>query len=92
MKQRKILAVVLVVFTVLLTSFTFYGYQILYASNILVDEEDRYVYIYTEDTFKDIQNRFYEENIVGDLLSFSFIARLMDYDKLIKPGRYLLIS
>jgi len=92
MRKKKIIAVGLVIFAVLLTSFTFYGYQILYASNILVDAEDRHIYISEDDTFAELQDRFYDEKIVGDLLSFSFIAKLMDYDKLIKPGRYLLRS
>ena len=92
MRKKKIIAVALVIFAVLLTSFTFYGYQILYASNILVDEDDRYIYITKDETFADLQDRFYEEKVVGDLLSFSFIAKLMNYDELVKPGRYLLRS
>ena len=90
MKRRKIIAIVLVVFAVLLTSFTFYSYQILYAANVLIDQDDRYVYIYPGDTFKDVQNRLYDEKVVGDLLSFSFIAKLMNYDELVKPGKYLM--
>lgn len=76
--------------SVLGISFTFYAYQIFYTPNILVDQDDRLLIVKEGDTFKDIQREFHEGKYVQDLVSFSFLARLMDYDKQIKPGRYLL--
>jgi UPF0755 protein len=32
----------------------------------------------------------HEENLVQDLISFSFLSKLMDYDKSVKSGRYIL--
>ncbi|MDH5603878.1 MAG: endolytic transglycosylase MltG, partial [Cyclobacteriaceae bacterium] len=40
--------------------------------------------------FKEVQRLLYEEGYVNDLVSFSFLAKLMNYDKNIKPGRYIL--
>ena len=71
-------------------SFTFYAYQIAYTPNILVDKESRLFIVKEGSTFKDIQRDLHEGNIVQDLVSFSFIAKITGYDDQIKPGRYVL--
>jgi UPF0755 protein len=76
--------------SILLITFTFYTYQICYTPNILVGGEDRVLIIPEEATFKSVQDQLHEGNYVRDLISFSFLAKLMDYDDLIKPGRYVL--
>ncbi|MEM1406746.1 MAG: endolytic transglycosylase MltG [Bacteroidota bacterium] len=90
MGNRKVLLVVLLVFTMLLSSFAFYGYQIVYSANILVDKEDAVLLIEPGETFKSLQDKLYNNDYIQDLVSFSFLARIMDYDTSIKPGRYLL--
>ncbi|MBL7842860.1 MAG: endolytic transglycosylase MltG [Cyclobacteriaceae bacterium] len=84
----KLFAFILV--SVLLISFTFYAYQICYTPNILVGKEDRYIYIPQDATFETVQKILHEGEYVQDLISFSFLSRLMDYDKLVKPGRFVL--
>jgi len=88
MKKKKIFATAMIVFSVMLSSFTFYAYQIFFTANIQVGKEARLFTIYPTSTFKEIQNRLYDEQIVTDLVAFSFIARIKDYDKYIKPGVY----
>ena len=83
---------VFILFSVLLISFTFYTYQICYTPNILVGKEDRYIYIPQDATFETVQRILHEGEYVQDLISFSFLSRLMDYDKLVKPGRFILRS
>ncbi len=90
MKGRKILAVFLVVFTIMLISFSFYVYQMVNTPNILVDQGDRIFIIPEGSTFGDVQTRLYEGNYVNEPVPFGVMAKLMDYDKSIKPGRYLL--
>ena len=90
MKNRKYLVIFLLLFSILLSSFAFYGYQILYSPNILVEKEGRYLVIEQGETFKSLQDKLYDNHYVNDLVSFSFLARLMDYDQAIKPGRYAL--
>ncbi len=90
--KKKIFVVFLVLFSILLTSFAFYAYQIIYTPNILVGKDAEYFLIDKDDTFKDVQNNLYEGNYVQDLVSFSFLARLMDYDVNVKPGLYYLES
>ena len=89
MKFNKRLVFFLII-SVLGISFTFYAYQVVYTPNILVDQEDRLLIIKEGDTFKDIQQEIHEGKYVRDLMSFSFLARLMNYDEQVKPGRYLL--
>lgn len=90
MKRRNIFVIFILVFTILLSSFSFYVYQMVYSPNFLVDKEDKVLIIESDETFKSLQNKLYDLNYVQDLVSFSFLAKMMDYDTQIKPGRYLL--
>jgi UPF0755 protein len=76
--------------SIFLITGVFYGYQICYTPNVLVGQEDRVLIIPNNATFKQVQDKLYEGNYVRDLISFSFLAKLMDYDDLVKPGRYVL--
>lgn len=89
MKPSKRLILFLVI-SILGISFTFYAYQIVYTPNVLVQKEDRVIIIPKDATFKTVQKQLHEGRYVEDLMSFSFLAKLMDYDKSIKPGRYVL--
>lgn len=86
---RKKLAFFLIASTLLIT-FIFYGYQIMYTPNILVDREDRIFIIKSGSTFRSVQEELGRGGFVNDLVSFSFLARIKDYDKRILPGRYQL--
>jgi len=90
MKKRKFLVIFLLLFSILLSSFAFYGYQVLYSPNVLVEKEARYLIIEEGETFKSLQDKLYDDHYLEDLVSFSFLARLMDYDKNIRPGKYAL--
>ncbi len=92
MKERKYVVIFMLVFTILLSSFSFYGYQMLFSANFQVEAESRVLVIEKNETFKSLQNKLYDDHYVNDLISFSFLSRLMDYDKAIKSGRYLIKS
>lgn len=79
-------------FSILLISFGFYTYQICYTPNILVGKQDRAFIIPKGAGFKYVEKEFHENNIAQDLISFSFLARLMSYRDHVKPGRYVLRS
>ena len=89
MKFNKRLIFFLVI-SVLGISFSFYAYQVVYTPNILVDQENRILIVKEGQTFKDVQKELHDGNFVQDLISFSFLAKIMDYDEQIKPGRYML--
>lgn len=90
MLKRKILVGVIIVFSTLLSSFAFYFFQVLYSPNFLVQGQDRPILIPTGADFKKVQKIVYDDRYVNDLLSFSFLSKLMDYHKLIKPGLYVI--
>ena len=77
-------------FSVLLISFGYYAYQITYTPNILVGKNPRPIIIPRGATFKDVQAILHKGDYTQDLISFSFLAKLMDYDEQVKPGRYVL--
>jgi UPF0755 protein len=89
MKPSKRLIFFLVV-SILMISFVYYGFQVCYTPNVLVQKKDRQIIIARGSNFKDVQRILHEENLVQDLISFSFLARLMDYDENVKSGRYVL--
>jgi len=90
MKKRKIFILSMLVFSVLLTSFSFYFYQVFYGANILLEEEDRLVTIQYEDNFDDIRNKFYDARVINEIISFSFVSKVLGYQELVKPGVYLM--
>lgn len=77
-------------FSMLLISLGYYAYQICFTPNILVGKEERVLIIPRGADFKFVQKKFHEGNIVQDLMSFSFLSRLMEYRDHVKPGRYVL--
>ncbi|MEQ8925808.1 MAG: endolytic transglycosylase MltG [Fulvivirga sp.] len=88
MNNKKFVVVFMLVGTILLSSFSFYAYQMVFSPNFLVEGEKKILLIEQDETFKSLQNKLYDQNYVNDLVSFSFLAKIMDYDKSIKPGRY----
>lgn len=77
-------------FSVLLISFGYYAWQIIYTPNVLVGKAPRELVIPRGATFKDVQELLHRGDYTQDLISFSFLSKIMDYDKSVKPGRYLL--
>lgn len=87
--NKRKLALYLVGSTLLIT-FVFYGYQICYTPNVLLENVDRPFVIRSGATFRQVQEDLGNNNFVNDMVSFSFLARLSGYDKNIKPGRFML--
>ncbi len=90
MTRKKIVAIFMIVFTIMLSSFAFYTWQMIFTPNIQVDGYDRQFAIPKGSTFKDVQNALHDQRIVNDLVTFSFLAKLKKYDRLVKPGMYIL--
>lgn len=76
--------------SMLLITFVFYGYQIVFTPNVLVDREGKILIINEDETYRSLQEKLSRGSYVNDLVSFSFLARLYNYDEEIKPGRYVL--
>lgn len=88
--KNKFLVAFIIVFSVLATSFIFYFYQVFFTENILVEKGDEVILIEENTDFEQLQNIVYERGIVNDMLSFSFVAKILDYQENIKPGLYQL--
>ncbi|WP_375580371.1 endolytic transglycosylase MltG [Marivirga tractuosa] len=90
MKRNKFLIGFVIVFSILITSFVFYFYQVFFSENILVEKGDEMILIEEDMNFQDLQDIVYDRGIVNDMLSFSFVAKLLDYQENMKPGLYLM--
>jgi UPF0755 protein len=89
---KKFKLVLFLVGSVLLISFTFYAYQIIYLSNILVERDNKVFVVHPGTTYRKVLEDLGKGNYVNDMVSFSFLARLSGYDKNIMSGRFLLRS
>lgn len=90
MKTNKFLIGFVVVFSILITSFVFYFYQVFFSENILVEKGDQLILIEEDMDFQDLQDIVYDRGIVNDMLSFSFVSKLLDYQENMKPGLYMM--
>lgn len=89
-KFQKAKLVIFLVGSMLLITFTFYFYQIVFTPNILVDRTDRLFVIKSGTTYRQVMVDLDRQGIVNDMVSFGFLARLKSFDRKIQPGRYLL--
>lgn len=82
--------IVFLVGSVLLISFSFYLYQIVYTPNVLVDRDDRLFVIKRGTSYRGVLESLGKEGFVNDMVSFSFLARLKNFDRTMQPGRFML--
>lgn len=88
-KRRKYILVGIITFSVLLSSFSYYLYQAFFTPNVLVeDEEVAYLHIPRGAAWPQVSDSLFRGELVKDMVSFSFVAKLMGYQENIKPGRY----
>ncbi|MEP5613499.1 MAG: endolytic transglycosylase MltG [Cyclobacteriaceae bacterium] len=90
MRKKNLIAIFLIISTMMLSSFAFYGYQIVYTPNILIEKDDQLFAIPKGSTFKQVRDRLYDEGFLNDVVSFSFLSKLKSYDEEVKAGMYLL--
>lgn len=91
MSKKKIL-IPLIIFSTILTTCSVYTYQMLYAPNFLINSPSKRVIIHNDINFKELSDVLIEDTIVNDILSFSFLSKVMDYQKNIKEGSYVINS
>lgn len=67
----------------------YYSYDRFIAGSIkLKNKKYTFIYIERNDTFEDVINDINAENIIESLESFEWLAKKMDLDKNIHPGKY----
>ena len=74
----------------MLTSFSFYFYQVFYGANILIERENTIVTIHYGEGFDEVRNKFYDAQVINDVISFSFVSKALGYQEAVKPGVYYL--
>jgi UPF0755 protein len=92
MQVSKLKLAIYLVGSILLITFSFYFYQIVYTPNILVDRPNKLVVIKSGMTYREVLLELGREDVVNDMVSFSFLARLKNFDRKMQPGRYMLRS
>lgn len=78
--------------TILLISSTFYGYQMAFTPNFLVKKESKVLLIHNGTNFTQLVDSLSAGGFVVDMISFGFLAKLLDYQENIKPGAYQILS
>ena len=73
---------------ILFVSFSYYAYQIVYTPNVETKGDRAYIRIPEGASFEQVMDSIDKKNVIIDKLSFRFMAKLMDYPKLIKAGHY----
>ncbi|WPR76064.1 endolytic transglycosylase MltG [Algoriphagus sp. NG3] len=88
-KRKNIYLVAIIAVSVIAISMSFYFYQVFFSPNALIDSDQKYMLkIGSNDTYKTVANRLYDDQVVNDLVSFSFVAKILDYQEGVKPGLY----
>ena len=60
----------------------------LYAPNFLINQPEKFIIIEEKTNFEDLRNQLIEDTLLNDVISFSVLSKLMDYDTNIKVGAY----
>ena len=87
MIKKKIL-IPLIVFSTILTTSSVYIYQMLYSPNFLINSEDKFIIIEDNTDFNDLVKKLEDDTLINDILSFSFLSKMMEYQENIKIGAY----
>lgn len=92
MFKKKVLMVAMVVFAGLMSTFSLYVYQVIKTPNLQVGKQPVSFIIPEGANFRSVQDTLFKYNIVQDMVSFSFIAKLLSYQDNVKPGLYTIAA
>jgi len=87
MIKKKIL-IPLIVFSTILTTSSVYIYQMLFSPNFLINSENKFIIIEDNTDFNDLVKKLEDDTLINDILSFSFLSKIMEYQENIKIGAY----
>ncbi|MBN3584223.1 endolytic transglycosylase MltG [Algoriphagus aestuarii] len=89
-KKNKLFLVLIISFSVLAISMSFYFYQVFFSPNTLLETEQSYTLkIPSNANFKQVSNQLYKDKVVNDMVSFSFVSKVLGYQEAVKPGLYI---
>lgn len=88
-KQRNTkLTYAIVVALFLFVGFSYYAYQLVYTPNVDTKGQSTYVRIRKGQKYEAVMDSIEAKHVIIDKLAFRFMAKLMNYPKLVKPGMY----
>lgn len=91
MKRKQIIAGAILVVSVLLSSIGVYFYQSFFSSNLQVKKKkDGILYIPKDATFDTVLDSLQKNNMIGDVVSFAFVSKMLGYKTKIKAGKYII--
>ncbi len=74
----------------LFVTFGVYIYQILFSPNLLVKQDNKWLYIPSGAQFPQVMDSLVKNNIVNDAMTFAALARFTKYREGVKAGAYLI--
>ena len=89
-KSIKMLVIFIISSSVLLTTFSLYIYQIFKSPNFLINKPIKSFTISYNSTFQDIKFYFHKKKYINNLISFSFLSKLLNYNNKIVFDLYQL--
>ena len=85
---RKIIIAISIIIFFVIGGFSYYIYNIMFASNTNFSEDFRYIYIKTGSDYNDLTNNL--DDYIEDVSTFTVLAERKNYTNNIKPGRYII--
>ncbi len=83
---------VIIGFSLILSTFIFWGYNAFFGANFLIEDTDEETYIYIPKgmQFHDLRRSLEKKKVMHDGFTFAFVSQVMKYQEHVKPGRYLI--
>ncbi len=90
-KKKNIYLVLIISVSVIAISMSFYFYQVFFSPNVLTETDQKYsLKISSNSVFKTVSDQLYDDGVITDMVSFSFVAKVLGYQDAVKPGLYVL--
>ncbi|MCH7400558.1 endolytic transglycosylase MltG [Belliella kenyensis] len=88
-KKTKYYLIGVITFSVLLTSLSFYFYQAFFSPNALLEKDEPYMLrIQSQASFKTVSDSLYNAEAIHDVITFSFVSKVLGYQDQVRPGLY----
>jgi len=68
------------------------GYELVFASNIKLEEKSKLIYIHTGWSFTQVKQMLQEKHIIEHAIGFELFSKYKKYDEAVLPGRYRVIN
>ncbi len=91
-KKRKISSYIFLILTILIGIGGYWAYVTFYKTSVKLNKDYEFIYIQSAYDLNDIIYELKEKNIVPETEKFEWLAKRMDLDKNIHPGKYRIIN